>query len=169
MWPALADAAAIGWRPMPKSESPRLLLVHAHPDDECLTTGGTIARYAARGADVRVITCTLGEEGEVIGERFRYLAVDHADQLGGYRYAELTNALEALGSGAPMLLGGVGRWRDSGMEGTPPRRQTRFIDAGAEAVDELAAAVDRDRELDADLRDVLRQAVASDPGRRLPP
>lgn len=48
----------------------RLMLVHAHPDDESLTTGGTIARYAAEGADVQLVTCTLGEEGEVIGDRW---------------------------------------------------------------------------------------------------
>ena len=46
----------------------RLLLVHAHPDDETLTTGGTIARYTADpDCEVTVVTCTLGEEGEVIG------------------------------------------------------------------------------------------------------
>jgi N-acetyl-1-D-myo-inositol-2-amino-2-deoxy-alpha-D-glucopyranoside deacetylase len=71
-------------------ETPRLLFVHAHPDDESLGTGATIAHYAARGADVRVVTCTLGEEGEVIGDRWAELAVDRADQLGGYRIGELT-------------------------------------------------------------------------------
>lgn len=127
---------------MPESETPRLLFVHAHPDDECLTTGGTIAHYAARGADVHVVTCTLGEEGEVIGERYKLLAVDHADQLGGFRIHELTRALNALGLKVPMFLGGVGRWRDSGMRGTPPRRHTRFIDAGDAAVNEMASLVD---------------------------
>ena len=77
-------------------ETPRLLFVHAHPDDETLTTGATIARYVALGAQVQVITCTLGEEGEVIGEQWAQLAVDHADQLGGYRIAELTAALGTL-------------------------------------------------------------------------
>ncbi len=122
--------------------TPRLLFVHAHPDDECLTTGGTIAHYAAAGADVRVITCTLGEEGEVIGDRYQLLAVDHADQLGGYRISELAKALAALGVDEPRFLGGPGRWRDSGMAGTPPRRHTRFIDAGDAAIEELAAVVD---------------------------
>jgi N-acetyl-1-D-myo-inositol-2-amino-2-deoxy-alpha-D-glucopyranoside deacetylase len=75
----------------------RLLFVHAHPDDETLTTGGTIAHYIANGADVHVVTCTLGEEGEVIGEQYAQLAVDAADQLGGYRISELTKALNALG------------------------------------------------------------------------
>ncbi|MGH3623251.1 MAG: PIG-L family deacetylase, partial [Sciscionella sp.] len=52
---------------------PRLLLVHAHPDDESLWTGGTIARYAAHGVGVTVVTCTLGEEGEVIPQVLRPL------------------------------------------------------------------------------------------------
>ena len=122
--------------------TPRLLFVHAHPDDETLTTGGTIAHYAARGADVHVITCTLGEEGEVIGERYAQLAVDAADQLGGYRISELTSALRALGVGDPLFLGGPGRWRDSGMECTPPRHRQRFVDADMEeAVGELVAII----------------------------
>ncbi len=82
------------FRSMPSPETPRLLFVHAHPDDETLTTGGTIAHYAASGADVHVVTCTLGEEGEVIGDIYAQLAVDYADQLGGYRISELTAALQ---------------------------------------------------------------------------
>ncbi|WP_313676968.1 N-acetyl-1-D-myo-inositol-2-amino-2-deoxy-alpha-D-glucopyranoside deacetylase [Mycolicibacterium sp.] len=113
---------------------PRLLFVHAHPDDETLNNGATIARYAAAGAEVTVLTCTLGEEGEVIGERWAHLAVDHADQLGGYRVGELTAALQCLGLPGPRFLGGAGRWRDSGMVGTPARRQTRFADADRDAV-----------------------------------
>ena len=110
-------------------ENPRLLFVHAHPDDETLTTGATIAHYRAGGADVRVVTCTLGEEGEVIGERWARLAVDGADQLGGYRIGELSSALSQLGVSEPIFLGGAGRWRDSGMAGTPPRGRQRFVDA----------------------------------------
>ena len=123
-------------------ETPRLLFVHAHPDDECLGTGATIAHYTARGAQVRVVTCTLGEEGEVIGEQWAGLAVDRADQLGGYRIGELTAALHALGVGAPSYLGGAGRWRDSGMAGTPQRSRERFIDADEhEAVGALVAII----------------------------
>ena len=59
-------------------ETPRLLFVHAHPDDESLTTGATIAHYAARGAEVRGVTCTMGEEGDVIGELWAGLAFDAA-------------------------------------------------------------------------------------------
>jgi N-acetyl-1-D-myo-inositol-2-amino-2-deoxy-alpha-D-glucopyranoside deacetylase len=129
---------------MPSQETPRLLFVHAHPDDETLTTGGTIARYAAAGADVVVVTCTLGEEGEVIGERYAQLAVDAADQLGGYRIGELTAALTAMGVKEPNFLGGAGHWRDSGMAGTEPRRHQRFCDADMrEAVGELVAIIRR--------------------------
>lgn len=124
-------------------ETARLLFVHAHPDDETLTTGATIAHYAALGAQVQVITCTLGEEGEVIGERWAQLAVDQADQLGGYRIGELTAALAALGVDRPRYLGGAGRWRDSGMDGTPARHRQRFVDGGfAEQTRVLADAID---------------------------
>ena len=129
---------------MPSQETPRLLFVHAHPDDETLTTGGTIAHYVAGGADVHVVTCTLGEEGEVIGEQYAQLAVDAADQLGGYRISELTTALQALGVKEPNFLGGPGHWRDSGMEGTAPRHHQRFADADMrEAVGELVAIIRR--------------------------
>jgi N-acetyl-1-D-myo-inositol-2-amino-2-deoxy-alpha-D-glucopyranoside deacetylase len=124
------------------SETPRLLFVHAHPDDETITTGATIAHYAAAGADVRVVTCTLGEEGEVIGDKYAQLAVDSADQLGGYRISELTAALNALGIGPPNFLGGPGHWRDSGMVGSEPRRHQRFMDADMrEAVGALVAII----------------------------
>ena len=122
--------------------APRLLFVHAHPDDEAINNGVTIAHYAARGAEVTVVTCTLGEEGEVIGERWARLAADQADQLGGYRVAELTAALGHLGLSRPWFLGGAGRWRDSGMAGSPPRRGDRFIDADFdEVVSELTAVI----------------------------
>lgn len=119
------------------SDVPRLLFVHAHPDDETIFNGVTLAHYAARGADVTVLTCTLGEEGEVIGDRWAQLTVDHADQLGGYRIGELTGALDALGLERPRFLGGAGLWRDSGMAGTTgdaARRQTRFVDAATDVV-----------------------------------
>jgi len=117
----------------------RLLLVHAHPDDETITTGGTIARYASEGADVTVLTCTLGEEGEVIGDAWAGLVASEADQLGGYRIAELSAALSALGSAAPRFLDGAGRYRDSGMIGTPSAANPRaFVNA---RLDEAVGAV----------------------------
>lgn len=120
---------------------PRLLFVHAHPDDETMNNAVTIARYAAAGAEVTVLTCTLGEEGEVIGDRWAQLAVDGADQLGGYRIGELTAALRHLGLDGPRFLGGAGRWRDSGMPGTAARRRTAFVDAGPEAVSQLVEVI----------------------------
>lgn len=94
----------------------RLLLVHAHPDDETLATGGTIAHYAAQpDTSVTLVTCTLGEQGEIIPPGLAGLAADQADQLGGYRIGELADACAALGVRDHRFLGGVGRWRDSGM------------------------------------------------------
>ncbi|GAA4357609.1 N-acetyl-1-D-myo-inositol-2-amino-2-deoxy-alpha-D-glucopyranoside deacetylase [Angustibacter luteus] len=92
----------------------RLLLVHAHPDDETLTTGVTMARYAAEGVGVTLVTCTLGDEGEVIPAELRHLASDRDDTLGAHRAGELVRAMAALGVPDHRLLGD-GRWRDSGM------------------------------------------------------
>jgi N-acetyl-1-D-myo-inositol-2-amino-2-deoxy-alpha-D-glucopyranoside deacetylase len=123
-------------------ETPRLLFVHAHPDDETITNGVTIAHYVGRGARVQVVTCTLGEEGEVIGDQWAQLAVEHADQLGGYRIGELTAALHALGVSGPTYLGGPGRWRDSGMVGAEARSRQRFSDADErETVGALVAII----------------------------
>ena len=55
---------------------PRLLFVHAHPDDETLTCGVTMAHHVARGDEVHVLTCTLGEEGEVIPPGLAHLEGD---------------------------------------------------------------------------------------------
>lgn len=123
----------------------RLLLVHAHPDDETITTGGTIAHYAQAGVEVTVLTCSLGEEGEVIGDRWAHLVVDEADQLGGYRILELTRALAVLGANAPRFLGGAGRWRDSGMAGTPAASNPRaFVNADRDEAVSAMVAVIRD-------------------------
>ncbi len=99
-----------------------MLFVHAHPDDETLWTGGVIARYATEGADVALVTCTLGEQGEIIPPELAGLGAEHADQLGGYRLSELRAACSALGVSQQRFLGGVGRWRDSGMVVEPGGR-----------------------------------------------
>jgi N-acetyl-1-D-myo-inositol-2-amino-2-deoxy-alpha-D-glucopyranoside deacetylase len=96
-----------------------LLLVHAHPDDESIETGATMARYAARGVRVTLVTCTLGELGEVIPPDLAHLAADAEGGLGAYRIAELDAACAALGVTDHRFLGGPGRWRDSGMMGLP--------------------------------------------------
>ena len=95
----------------------RLLLVHAHPDDESISTGATMARYAAEGAQVTLVTCTLGELGEIIPPSLAYLAAEKEDRLGEYRIGELAAACAALGVTDHRFLGGPGRWRDSGMMG----------------------------------------------------
>jgi len=97
----------------------RLLLVHAHPDDETIGTGAVMAKYAAEGALVTLVTCTLGEEGEVLVPELSHLASDRDDALGPHRIEELAVACEALGVTDHRFLGGPGRWRDSGMMGTP--------------------------------------------------
>jgi N-acetyl-1-D-myo-inositol-2-amino-2-deoxy-alpha-D-glucopyranoside deacetylase len=102
-----------------------LLLVHAHPDDETVGTGATIARYAAAGVPVTVVTCTLGEEGEIHVPELALLAAAEADQLGGYRIGELAAACAALGVTDHRFLGGAGRYRDSGMMGTPANDHPR--------------------------------------------
>jgi N-acetyl-1-D-myo-inositol-2-amino-2-deoxy-alpha-D-glucopyranoside deacetylase len=121
--------------------------VHAHPDDESLWTGGAIARYAARGVQVTVVTCTLGEEGEIIPAGLAELRAAAANQLGGYRVVELRSACAALGVTDHRFLGGIGRWRDSGMAGTPANHHPRALAAGD--VDEQVAAL---REIVADVR-----------------
>ncbi len=95
----------------------RALFVHAHPDDETIGSGATMARYVAEGVHVTLVTCTLGEQGEVLVPDLLGLGADRADQLGGYRLAELQRAMHALGVTDFRLLGGVGRYRDSGMMG----------------------------------------------------
>ncbi|MFG2954522.1 N-acetyl-1-D-myo-inositol-2-amino-2-deoxy-alpha-D-glucopyranoside deacetylase [Streptomyces sp. NPDC048291] len=101
---------------MTELPSRRLLLVHAHPDDESINNGATMARYAAHGAHVTLVTCTLGEGGEVIPPELRHLT---GPALGEYRLGELGAAMRELGVGDFRLLGGPGRYRDSGMMGVP--------------------------------------------------
>ena len=95
------------------------MLVHAHPDDESIGTGATMAKYAAQGAQVTLVTCTLGELGEIIPPDLADLAWDRENKLGQYRIGELAAACAALGVTDHRFLGGAGRWHDSGMMGTP--------------------------------------------------
>ncbi|MEU9300547.1 N-acetyl-1-D-myo-inositol-2-amino-2-deoxy-alpha-D-glucopyranoside deacetylase [Streptomyces sp. NPDC048269] len=115
----------------------RLLLVHAHPDDESINNGVTMAKYAAEGAHVTLVTCTLGEEGEVIPAELAHLAADRDDGLGAHRVGELAAAMAELGVSDHRFLGGPGRFRDSGMMGVPQNhRPEAFWSAD---VDEAAA------------------------------
>ena len=96
-----------------------MLLVHAHPDDETIGNGATMAKYVDEGAHVTLVTCTLGEEGEILVPALEHLAADKEDGLGEHRIGELADAMKALGVTDHRFLGGPGRWRDSGMMGTP--------------------------------------------------
>jgi N-acetyl-1-D-myo-inositol-2-amino-2-deoxy-alpha-D-glucopyranoside deacetylase len=104
---------------MNKPDGRRMLLVHAHPDDESIGTGATMAKYASEGAGVTLVTCTLGELGEVIPPELAHLAWEADGGLGRHRIAELAAACNALGVTDHRFLAGAGRWRDSGMMGTP--------------------------------------------------
>jgi len=103
--------------------SRRMLLVHAHPDDETISNGATMAYYAAAGAHVTLVTCTLGEEGEVLVPELAHLAADRDDRLGPQRKSELAAAMRVLGITDYRLLGGAGRYRDSGMMGLPSNQR----------------------------------------------
>ncbi|MDQ2796820.1 MAG: N-acetyl-1-D-myo-inositol-2-amino-2-deoxy-alpha-D-glucopyranoside deacetylase [Actinomycetota bacterium] len=128
-----------------------MVFVHAHPDDESITTGATMAFYAAQGVRVTLITCTLGEEGEILVPELAQLEAAQADQLGGLRIGELARAMQALGVTDHRFLGGAGHFRDSGMMGSPANEHPRAFwradshpDVFATAV---AAAVDVLREV----------------------
>ncbi len=91
-----------------------VLFVHAHPDDESMGTGGTIARLVAEGVRVDLVTCTDGAEGEIHDPTLD--PEEARPRLADIRAAELTCSIDALGGGAihQHLLG----YRDSGMMGT---------------------------------------------------
>jgi N-acetyl-1-D-myo-inositol-2-amino-2-deoxy-alpha-D-glucopyranoside deacetylase len=124
-----------------------LLLVHAHPDDESIGTGATMAKYAAEGARITLVTCTLGELGEVIPPDLHHLL---PDELGQHRIVELDRACRALGVEDHRFLGGESRYRDSGMMGLPDNDDPRSFwqadleeaaDALAKIIEEVAADV----------------------------
>lgn len=90
-----------------------LMVVHAHPDDECIGTGGTLPRYAAEGVRTVLVTATLGDEGEIHDPD-----LDEAEarpHLAAIREEELRRAVAILGVSHLALLG----YRDSGMADTP--------------------------------------------------
>jgi LmbE family N-acetylglucosaminyl deacetylase len=90
---------------------PTLLAVHAHPDDETITTGGTLARYSAQGVRTVVVTCTRGDLGWLNGVE--------ADDVGELRLRELQAATAKLGVSRLAHLG----YLDSGMAGTPENQR----------------------------------------------
>ena len=102
-----------------------MLLVHAHPDDETINNGVTMAKYAKDGAQVTLVTCTRGEEGEVLVAELASLASDKDDKLGQHREIELKDAMAHLGIADFRFLGAPNKkWRDSGMMGMPQNDRT---------------------------------------------
>jgi N-acetyl-1-D-myo-inositol-2-amino-2-deoxy-alpha-D-glucopyranoside deacetylase len=123
----------------------RALLVHAHPDDETINNGSTMALYAALGAQITLVTCTRGEEGEVLIPDLAHLAAHETDALGDHRVEELAQAMAALGVADHRFLGeGVKRYRDSGMMGTDANnRPDTFWSADFdEATQSLVSVID---------------------------
>ncbi len=149
---AVLAAAAAAVEPLeavvdmePLDRPRRLLLVHAHPDDESIATGVTMAKYAADNVLVTLVTCTLGEEGEVLVDELADLAADSSDGLGQHRVGELAAACEALGVRDHRFLGDAGRYRDSGMAGTPSNnRPEAFCNADLDEAAGLLVAVIRE-------------------------
>ena len=125
-----------------------LLAVHAHPDDETLSTGAMLATWASSGLPVTLVTCTRGEQGEVIGERRSVLEGDGA-ALGAHRTSELAAAAAALGVRDRLFLDDLvdgATWVDSGMvwDGVGRARVGASVPDGAFAlvdVDHAAAAL----------------------------
>lgn len=117
----------------------RVLFVHAHPDDETIATGGTIAALVDRGAGVTVLSCTRGERGEVIPAELKHLEGD-GPALARVREAELAAAMEVLGVTDHRFLGAA----DARLAGLPVRRYLdsgmRWGASGAEALDVLDPA-----------------------------
>ncbi|HWE90529.1 MAG TPA: N-acetyl-1-D-myo-inositol-2-amino-2-deoxy-alpha-D-glucopyranoside deacetylase [Pseudonocardiaceae bacterium] len=121
----------------------RLLLVHAHPDDETSTTGVTIAHYRARGIPVTLVTCTRGERGEnALVKGNHDGSDDSAERLGELRVAELRSAASELGLTDVRFLGGPGSWWDSGMADARVHHPRAFADGDlAEQIGQLVAII----------------------------
>ncbi|SOC88504.1 GlcNAc-PI de-N-acetylase [Curtobacterium sp. 314Chir4.1] len=136
----------------------RVLFVHAHPDDETLSSGGTIATLLELGAEVTVLTATRGERGEMLTPQLAPLFGD-GPRVAAHRETEIAGALAALGGPAHLWLGGPGarptdlperRYTDSGMQWGPDGRAIAADDAPAdsltaadlgEVVDDIRAAI----------------------------
>ncbi|WP_049571640.1 PIG-L family deacetylase [Nonomuraea sp. SBT364] len=110
-----------------------LMAVHAHPDDECLSTGGVLARYGGEGVRTVLVTCTNGEQGDGPGGVKPGEPGHDADAVAERRLAELRESVEHLGIEHLELLG----YRDSGMQGWDTNQHP---DAFANVAVDVAAA-----------------------------
>ena len=118
-----------------------ILTVHAHPDDEASKGAGTIAKYHAAGVHTVLVTCTGGEEGDILNPMMDTPEV-RAD-IAGVRRRELDQAAEIIGYTEVVLLG----YRDSGMPGSKANSDPRSFAAHplAETVARLVAEIRRVR------------------------
>jgi mycothiol S-conjugate amidase len=116
-----------------------LLTVHAHPDDEASKGAGTIARYHAEGVHTVLVTCTGGEEGDILNPAMDTLEVK-AD-IGAVRARELEDAVEIIGYDELVLLG----YRDSGMPDSEANSRPESFAAAPieEAIGKLVAEIRR--------------------------
>lgn len=122
----------------------RLLVVHAHPDDESIFTGATIAKYAAEGAEVTLVTCTMGERGNARNAAQRGFpppGEGRMAMLSQLRAKELEAACAELGVTQHYYLGGAGRWLDSGPKDSENPRTFHCAELD-EAAGELSAIID---------------------------
>jgi mycothiol S-conjugate amidase len=118
-----------------------LLTVHAHPDDEASKGSSTIARYKAEGVRTVLVTCTGGEEGDILNPAMDTPEV--RERLIDVRKDELALAAKIIGYDEVVLLG----YRDSGMPDTEPNaRPEAFANADFdEAVGRLVEIIRRER------------------------
>ena len=116
-----------------------LVCLHAHPDDECISTGGTMARAAAEGHRVVLIVATNGEHGEVPDD------LSDGETLADRRRAETDASAAALGVDSVVWLG----YEDSGMTGWDGNQNSAsFHQADVDEAGERVAAVLRDERAD---------------------
>ena len=116
----------------------RLLACFAHPDDEAFPVGGALAAHAGRGVAIRLLTTTLGEEGEI-----RQEGAATRETLPAIRRVELACAVRALGLAEHEVLG----YRDSGMAKSASNgHPNAYVNAAAdEVVERLVAEIRRFR------------------------
>lgn len=133
---------------LPEGRPLRLVAVHAHPDDETLATGLTLAHHVRAGDEVHVVTATLGEEGEVITPEVAHL--EGTEELGPYRHGELARAMAVLGVRHHYLGGDPSRWRDSGMAGSSAAAHPRAF-AAADVEEAAGVLVDLLGQIDPDV------------------
>lgn len=134
----------------------RLLVVHAHPDDEALMGGARVAALAAAGVKVVLLTATRGERGEVVPGPLTDLV--GTPELAVERERELAGAAQALGiirhhllGTAPALVGDAPRrYEDSGMRWVTPELAGPAVDIGPAAFTRADRA-----EVSADVRALL--------------